>query len=429
MSARASFEALAPALLAAVGGIAAHLAWGNSSLTAATAVLGAAGGSVLFGSVTHTAVPQERTEPPPAPVTSRKGETALIDAMPGAILLLDRDQVIRHANNEAVAMFGLPGPQDLPVAILRARRLLDRIGQAFQHGVASTLEFSLSRASELHLLAHIRPIGDGEVLVAILDQTNEHRAQESHRDFVANASHELKTPLAAVAGIIETLLGHARQDPAATERFLGLLGEQTDRMTRLIQDLLSLNRVELNERVLPDEPNELVSLLSEVVDSLRPVAEVWGVNLVFNPPDQPIIAKADREEISQLFRNLVDNAIKYGGKDGTVEVGVVTTLPDEPETVAISVRDEGPGIAREHLPRLTERFYRVNVKRSREKGGTGLGLAICKHIANRHRGRLEIQSRLGEGSTFTVVLPVMEPEAVARELEAASDSDPVAHAS
>ena len=425
MTLRSSFEALAPALLAAGGGIAAHFAWGNSSLTAATAVLGAAAGSVLFGASVNITAPHRREVPTPAPAPAapQQSEAALIDALPGAILLIDRDQMIRHANGEAVSMFGLPGRQDLPVAILRARRLLDRIGQAFQHGVASTQEFSLSRASELYLVAHIRPVGDGEVLVAIQDQTNEHRAQESHRDFVANASHELKTPLAAVSGIIETLLGHARDDPAATERFLGLLGEQTDRMTRLIQDLLSLNRVELNERVLPDEPNEIVGLLAEVVDSLRPVADVWGASLTFDPPADPIIARADRDEISQLFRNLVDNAIKYGGKDGTVTVALQTVIPDEPGMVAISVTDEGPGIAREHLPRLTERFYRVNVKRSREKGGTGLGLAICKHIANRHRGRLEIQSRVGEGSTFKVVLPVMPAE----ELAEAFDSASVAH--
>ncbi|MFK7941738.1 MAG: sensor histidine kinase [Paracoccaceae bacterium] len=381
-------------------------------MTAASAVLGAAAGSVLFGATTPVAATRASSPPNQSPEPEQT-ERLLINALPGAILLIGQDQIIRNANADAVTMFGLPGPRNHPVAILRARRLLDRIGQAFQHGSASTLEFSLSRASELHLLAHIRPLcPDGDVLVAISDQTTAQRALESHRDFVANASHELKTPLTAVAGIIETLLGHARDDPAATERFLNLLSEQTVRMTRLIQDLLSLNRIQLNERVLPDDPQDIVGLLTESIDGLRSLAEVSDVKLIFDPPDRRIIARADRDEISQLFRNLVDNAIKYSGDDTDVEVTVLTDLPDDPDMIAISVRDEGPGIAREHLPRLTERFYRVNVKRSRETGGTGLGLAICKHIANRHRGRLEIQSRVDEGSTFTVYLPVLLSDGV-----------------
>ncbi|MEM1298269.1 MAG: ATP-binding protein [Pseudomonadota bacterium] len=420
MSVRASFEALAPAVFAGVGGGLAHLLWGTSSLTAACAVLGAAAGAVLL-----TPTPVTRDQPKPlanATHAPKQGLDAgmLLDALPGANLLISEDRTIRHANADARDMFGLTGSEGMPVSTLRNRRLLDCIGNAFQERAANTLEFSLTRAGDSHLEAHVRPVGqDGEVLVAIFDQTTTHRAQESHRDFVANASHELKTPLAAVAGIIETLLGHAKNDPAATERFLNLLSAQTDRMTRLIQDLLSLNRIELNARVLPDEPQDLVGLLPEVIDGLRPIADSSGVTLVFEPPAAPVTALADRDEISQLFRNLIDNAIKYGGEGTDVLVTMVLEGSDDQPHVAVSVRDHGPGIAREHLPRLTERFYRVNVKSSRDKGGTGLGLSICKHVVSRHRGRLDIQSREGEGSIFRVELPVL-PSGGALAVEDAS---------
>lgn len=409
MSLRESFEALAPAVFAGLGGFAAHLMWESSSMTAAGAVLGAAAGAVLFAPATP-----DKTEPEPetrAPHTGRVDALdsgVLLDALPGANLLIRADRTIRHANPDAMQMFGLATPEGIAVSTLRNRKLLDRINQAFQHRAGSTLEFSLTRGEDSYLEAHIRPVGDqGEVLVAIFDQTAIYRAQESHRDFVANASHELKTPLAAVAGIIETLLGHAKNDPAASERFLNLLAAQTDRMTRLIQDLLSLNRVELNVRVLPDEPHDLVALLSEAVDGLQSIADGNRVKLICNMPDDPVMALADRDEISQLFRNLIDNAIKYGGPDSSVTITMDLRHDQSDRYVAVAVRDQGPGIAREHLPRLTERFYRVSVKSSREKGGTGLGLAICEHVASRHRGRLEIQSRLGEGSTFRVVLPIL----------------------
>lgn len=411
MTVRATMETLAPAMLAGFGGVAGEWIWSHPAMTVGAAVLGAAVGAVLFAPDPVSQHASEGSPLAPAPVQPPTPIEPLLDALPGAAMMVGVDRVIRHANAEAVSMFGLPGQRDLPVSMLRSRRLLDGIGRVLQNEAPAAFEFTLSRGFDMHLKAHIQCFGTlKEVLVAIEDHTHTQRARESHRDFVANASHELKTPLAAVSGIIETLLGHARQDPVATERFLTLLSGQTIRMTRLIEDLLSLNRVELNERVEPDEPQDLGRLLSEVVDALHPIAEVADVSLDFRPPAERIIGRADRDEISQLFRNLIDNAIKYGGAGTTVGVTMQPGADEDADMISVSVRDQGPGIAREHLPRLTERFYRVNVKRSREKGGTGLGLAICKHITNRHRGRLEIQSKEGEGSVFTVWLPVMAVE-------------------
>lgn len=404
MTARLPPRALAPAILAGLFGAAAHMIGSAPALTIAAAVLGAALGAVLIPDADAATETPPPTPPEPMPAAD---VDALIEALPLGILIVAGDRTVRSANAEALAHFGAQAAPGLPVANLRARKLLDGIDAALGEGVESAVDFSVPRVGEAHLRAHVRPIGStGEILVAIADETEARRARESHRDFVANASHELKTPLAAISGAIETLLGHARDDPRAAERFLRMLSGQTERMTRLIEDLLSLNRVELNERVAPETPEDLIAAVAEAVDALRPAAEAAGVALDFVSPTSGIVVKADRDELDQLFRNLIDNAIKYGGRGAAVTVGCRTDAPDGPGIAGICVRDDGPGVAREHVPRLTERFYRVNVGHSRERGGTGLGLAICKHVANRHRGRLEIESRPDEGSRFTVWLPV-----------------------
>lgn len=406
-------KAFLPALLSGLAALVAVLASDDAWIAVASAVLGALTGSLpLMNDAVPTGTPKKMPYPeaPPADLLALK---SALEALPFGVLIVGPDQTIRHANEPVAEMFGLPQTVGLPVATLRVRRLLDGVAEAFSDGQDSTLEFTLTRMGDAHLLAYINPIGHGEtrqVMVAVLDQTQERRAQELHRDFVANASHELKTPLAAVSGVIETLLGAARQDPKATERFLGLLSEQTDRMTRLIEDLLSLNRIELNARVMPDEPQDVIGVVAEVIDVLGTIAERAGVKLVFEPPDEAPLVLADRDEIGQLFSNLIDNAIKYGGKGTEVRITGKVGTPEHEDMLVVSVSDDGPGIPREDLPRLTERFYRVNIRRSREKGGTGLGLAICKHIVTRHRGRLEIDSRVGKGSRFTVLLPVLRDE-------------------
>jgi two-component system phosphate regulon sensor histidine kinase PhoR len=246
------------------------------------------------------------------------------------------------------------------------------------------------------------------------DLTASKRSERLRADFVANASHELRTPLASLIGFIETLRGPAREDTAAREHFLTIMAEQSQRMARLVDDLLSLSRIEMNEHRPPTERLNLSGVLRTVADLLEQRAAARDMRIVLDlPADLPEVL-GDSDELAQVFQNLFDNAIKYGRPGTPIEVSagpsprlLSGTRPGErPGAIAVAVRDHGDGIAREHLPRLTERFYRVDAARSRELGGTGLGLAIVKHIVNHHRGALDIDSELGEGSVFTVHLPL-----------------------
>jgi two-component system phosphate regulon sensor histidine kinase PhoR len=243
-------------------------------------------------------------------------------------------------------------------------------------------------------------------MVVLRDVTPERRLEAMRVDFVANASHELRTPLASVLGFIETLQGPARNDPAARERFLSIMRVQAQRMARLIDDLLSLSRIEMIEHRHPSTPVDIAAVARQMIDTVRPMAEERGVVLNLDVPPGPVIVAGDRDELLRVCDNLIENAIKYGQSGGRVDVAVGTTGDGQGCLAQLSVRDHGPGIAPEHLPRLTERFYRVDTADSRDKGGTGLGLAIVKHIVNRHRGRLTIESRPGEGATFRVTIPL-----------------------
>lgn len=417
MAARTYASALLPALCAAFGGGFALIAGASATQALAVATLTAAAAGLL--SMHDEPLAPARSEDPrqpDLPVPPARSTTALIsevfEAVPFGIMIVAPDRTILRGNAHVIEMFSVREIEGLPVATLRARRMLDCIDDALNDGVGTMLEFSLSRGGEAFLRAHITPLTGGSVLVAISDETQIRRTGEVYRDFVANASHELKTPLAAISGIIETLLGHARDDPEASERFLGLLNAQIGRMTRLIEDLLSLNKIELNERVLPDTPLNLIAVVSETVDALRPIAEAGGVTLRQALPDTEVQVLGDRNELSQAIVNLIENAIKYGGEGTEVKVRTAEPTPDRPGLFGIEVQDHGPGIAREHIPRLTERFYRVNIRRSREKGGTGLGLAIVKHITSRHRGKLEIESTVGVGSCFRLWLPLAQANAV-----------------
>jgi two-component system phosphate regulon sensor histidine kinase PhoR len=248
------------------------------------------------------------------------------------------------------------------------------------------------------------------------DLTVVKRSEQMRADFVANASHELRTPLAAVTGFIETLRGHAKDDAVAREQFLEIMATETARMRRLINDLLSLTRIEMNEHVKPEGRIELESVVRQAAAALKPLAAQDGITVTVqaDPGMPPVMG--DQDELVQLFQNLIHNAIKYGRENGVVEVtlghsgGQSGSLPGD--QLFASIRDDGEGIAPGAIPRLTERFYRVDVKRSRERGGTGLGLAIVKHIISRHQGRLGIESKLGEGSIFTVYLPAAPAESL-----------------
>ncbi|HJQ55571.1 MAG TPA: ATP-binding protein, partial [Vineibacter sp.] len=250
-----------------------------------------------------------------------------------------------------------------------------------------------------------RPTDDGStVLVVLHDMTALRRAERMRADFVANASHELRTPLASLVGFVETLRGPARDDPEAQDRFLAIMGEQTGRMRRLVEDLLSLSRIEQREHEPPTGRVDVGPLLKSLVEMLEMKARPRDVVVNLDvAADLPVVT-GDRDELAMAFQNLIDNAIKYTRPGTTV---TIAALPAD-DGVQLIVRDQGEGIAAEHLPRLTERFYRVDTARSRQMGGTGLGLAIVKHVLNRHRGRLAVDSVVGDGSTFTVTVPTSD---------------------
>jgi two-component system phosphate regulon sensor histidine kinase PhoR len=239
------------------------------------------------------------------------------------------------------------------------------------------------------------------------DLTPLRRVEEMRADFIANASHELRTPLAALLGFIETLQGPAKGDPVAREKFLAIMQGQATRMARLIDDLLSLSRIELNAHLHPNTPVDLAPIVRQVVDGLQMLARDRGVEIKVATPEAPLVVLGDRDELIRALENLVENALKYGSAGKRVDLAFTRgqTRAGTPEA-RIAVRDYGPGIAPEHLPRLTERFYRVDVADSRSQGGTGLGLALVKHVLNRHSGRLTIESTLGSGATFTMHLPL-----------------------
>jgi two-component system phosphate regulon sensor histidine kinase PhoR len=251
------------------------------------------------------------------------------------------------------------------------------------------------------------------MLMTFHDLTPLRRVEEMRADFVANASHELRTPLAALSGFIDTLQGPAKEDAKARERFLSIMQAQARRMARLIDDLLSLSRVELSAHVRPDTLVDLVPIIRQVVDGLEPLARERQVEIEVDLPEPPVTIAGDREELLRLFENLIENALKYGASGGRIVVLLTSGngIDGAPE-YRVTVRDFGPGIAPEHLPRLTERFYRVDVGDSRAQGGTGLGLSLVKHILARHRGRLLIESVPKNGATFTACFPQLRPPTI-----------------
>jgi signal transduction histidine kinase len=340
----------------------------------------------------------------------------IIKRMPDPALLTDHTGRIIAGNDALEQVFGVAEPRKHMASVIRAPQVLGALDLALAGRGAQRAEFPIVGTLEQNFEAYVAPIeGDDKAvrgaLVVLRDLTKAQRVEQMRADFVANASHELRTPLASLTGFIDTLRGHAKDDPEAQERFLGIMAEQAQRMRRLIDDLLSLTRIELNEHVRPGGSVNLSDVVEEVMNALSPVAVAANVQLeIVEPSSLPNVA-GDRDELFQVVQNLVDNAIKYGRPQTavTLELGTRRAAPGEPgpsPAVYVAVKDRGEGIAREHIPRLTERFYRVDVRRSRAIGGTGLGLAIVKHIVNRHRGRMTIESKVSEGSTFTVYLPL-----------------------
>jgi two-component system phosphate regulon sensor histidine kinase PhoR len=335
---------------------------------------------------------------------------AVLDAVPDPVLVLDSAGTIIHVNPAAREFRDTVRIGGQPALLSRDPEFLQAVDEVLENAHHRTIEVQervpIDRRVRITLTAVLETQGEHgpRVIIDLRDLTEQDRLGRMRADFVANASHELRTPLASLVGFIETLQGRASEDPAARQRFLGIMSQQAARMARLVDDLLSLSRVEMREHVPPRTAIDLNEVISTAVQALEPVALSSGGKLSLSLCDGPAVVLGDTDEIVQIVQNLVQNGLKYGGAGGTVSISVRRVRQGPTMRIAVAVRDEGAGIAPEHLPRLTERFYRVSAKSSREKGGTGLGLAIVKHIVNRHRGELRIESELGKGSTFTFLI-------------------------
>ena len=401
--------------------VATAIAFAGLWLFGATAALPALAGFVLValaalvasarGDIAPAALARDE---PRAPRVGDPLIEAVLAGLPDPVVALDRrgDVVALNARATAVAPALRPGE---PVSLgLRVPEVLEAIRRARASGTAQRVEFSERVPLDRWYEVIVTPISSpgvaanpGLVLLAFHDLTPLRRVEEMRADFVANASHELRTPLAALSGFIDTLRGSAREDPAARERFLPIMQAQADRMARLIDDLLSLSRIELNAHLRPDKQVDVGAIVRQVADSLQTLARDRNVEVKTIGSSAPLLVPGDRDELIRVFENLVENALKYAASGKRVDIALsVGEGSDGKREARIAVRDRGPGIAPEHLPRLTERFYRVDVSESRAQGGTGLGLALVKHILNRHGGRLTIESTPGQGATFTVHLPI-----------------------
>lgn len=342
---------------------------------------------------------------------------ALLQRLPAPLIVIGERERLTYVNPAAKAMLPQARVGTHFSNATRAPGFVEAVETALSEQRDLGFTFTQLQDRERHYEARISYLAEGtagafgdgaQLLVLIEDRTRDKAMLQTRSDFVANASHELRTPLASILGYIETLQGHAKEDPEARELFLGIMQQQASRMQRLVDDLMSLNRIELNAHLRPDTMIPLRRTVAEAAEALFPLASRSDVLLMIDiaAEDQDVQVLADRDQIAQVAVNLIDNAIKYGQSGGTVQVVVAPPDPRFPGMTGISVIDEGPGIAREHIPRITERFYRVSTKKSAEAGGTGLGLAITKHILTRHGGVLDIQSSPGEGSRFTLWLPL-----------------------
>jgi two-component system phosphate regulon sensor histidine kinase PhoR len=383
-------------------------------LAATTAV------AVAVAAIALIALRRERLRPSsaPTPLKASPGygtRDVLLDHIPYPIVLVDHRARIIETNRAARELLpALRDGQPLSFAlrspdVLEALDKVVRVGGTLKADLA--LRTPMERRFEVQVTAlDVDPESVGarsSILLFFRDLTPAWRIERMRADFVANASHELRTPLASILGFIETLQGPARNDAAARERFLDIMRDQAKRMTRLINDLLSLSRIEMRAHLPVTTDVDFSAVIAQVIDELTPLAQERSVDIALAAPEEPVWVLGDQDELQRMVENVIENAIKYGESGQKVEVQLKRLDASVSRKLAIelSVRDYGPGIAPEHLPRLTERFYRVDATASRQRGGTGLGLALVKHIVNRHRGRLAIESELGRGTTVRVALP------------------------
>jgi two-component system phosphate regulon sensor histidine kinase PhoR len=438
------------AIAAAAAGVAAPLllAWfaGAHWLAAWTAAVLIAGlHAVWYVSATFSKGPPSQASAPSPPRSS--GEQVapfreMLDRLADPVLLVDgggRGDLnaprYLYANTAARDLLRVHRPAGPLTTAIRAPEVLSIVDNALFDAKAGDVMYESGGAQDRVWRARAAPLAgdrrDGRLAVLILrDETEFRRSERTRADFLANASHELRTPLASLSGFIETLRGHARDDEQARERFLGIMHVQAERMRRLIDDLVSLSRIELGEHIPPAGEVDLGLAVIDVLDALGPLANQRRVTFDTSLPrvGQAIVV-GDRDQILQVVQNLVENALKYSPDGGVVAIGVDSELdlataaapatefsgrlslltPDHSKGVryaVLRVRDAGQGIRRAFLPRLTERFYRVEGQKTGEMAGTGLGLAIVKHITNRHRGGLVVESDEGCGTAFSVYVPM-----------------------
>lgn len=348
-----------------------------------------------------------------------RSRTAILDSLKDPLLLIDKSREIVGANQAAEGVFGGEILNRDLATVIRNPPILEAADRALAHGEASETTFSITAPVERSFSCTTDVLADtattGAVVVMQLhDITESLKTERMRGDFVANASHELRTPLASVLGFIETLQGPARDDAKARHEFLGIMFKQASLMAHLIDDLLSLSRIELKEHSRPTERIAVPGLVRTACELLSAQAKAQNVSLNIMADENLPDVLGDGDELAQVLQNLILNAIKYGGQADRIEIEVKAAIKVQGLSggpwLEITVKDFGEGIPAEHIPRLTERFYRVDTARSREMGGTGLGLAIVKHITKRHRGHLIINSTVGEGSAFSIYLPVANPD-------------------
>lgn len=401
----------------------------------AVSILGAAGASAFFDvpfivtgaflvlTLLATAFAPRRSDKPKVKFKVQRemrrmwpgtGMKVTVDALETPCFVADGKGITRYVNKKALSLYDGVKPGDPLSFSLRAPSLLETFERVCIKGQAERISWIEKVPTEKWFEAHIAPINmPGKagadrksiapdfILVVIHDLTENRRLERTRTDFVANASHELRTPLASLTGFIETLQGPARNDPDAQSRFLGIMLDQARRMRRLIDDILSLSRIELKAHVKPITVVNFKEIVQHTADALSPLAADLEVEIRLDMPSESVMVNGDRDELIQVAENLVENALKYGYSGQFVDVKLFKQSDSLEQTAwQLSVRDYGEGIPSEHLPRLTERFYRVDVESSRAMKGTGLGLAIVKHILARHGGRLEVESNFGEGAEF-----------------------------
>jgi len=385
-------------------------------------------------------------EPAPRPSAAlstrsveEEASEAMLERLSIPVLLIGPGGRIERANPAARAFLGLGAERGLLSTVLRQPRVLEAVSAALRGEKGATVEYSTLAPLESHVRAFVEPIRlpvpgpmPFRAMLVLADETSSKRAERMRADFLANASHELRTPLASLSGFVETLTGPAKDDEEARERFLGIMRVQTERMRRLIDDLLSLSRVEMNEHMAPTGVVDLNQIVGEVTEALHPVIEGRGLTLDLQVHDGGAAVKGDRDQIYEVVENLVENAVKYSGEKASISVAVhhartrdgsehlaerldpqsgrltiaAPALDPDARYGVVRVTDHGAGIERRYLPRLSERFFRVGGQKSGPAAGTGLGLAIVKHIVSRHRGGFTVESAPGKGSVFTVFFPV-----------------------